>query len=150
MNRRIFLMAVAGAVGCSRRRGRRLNIYNWSTYIAPETIPNFEREFDARVRYLTFESAEEMLAKVAAGNSGWDIVFPSNSFVPPMRAQGLLERLDYARLPNLANLEPFFQNPPWDPGLQYSIPYMHGSTGILYNRSIQPEPAGWSNFWEDR
>ena len=89
MNRRLFLMGLAGAAGCSPKRARRLNVYNWSVYIAPETVPNFEREFNAEVRYLTFESAEEMLAKVAAGNSGWDIVFPSNSFIPPMREQGL-------------------------------------------------------------
>ena len=150
MNRRLFLMGLAGAAGCTPRRARRLNVYNWSFYIAPETVPAFEREFNAQVRYLTFESAEEMLAKVAAGNSGWDVVFPSNSFVPPMRGQGLLARVDHSRLPNLRSLEPAFQNPPWDPGLQYAVPYMHGSTGIIYARSIVPPPAGWADFWQDR
>jgi spermidine/putrescine transport system substrate-binding protein len=150
MNRRLFLMGVAGAAGCTPRRERRLNVYNWSVYIAPETVPAFEREFHARVRYLTFESAEEMLAKVAAGNSGWDIVFPSNSFIPPMLEQGLLAPLDHSRLPNLVNLETRFQSPPWDPGLRFSVPYMHGSTGILYNRSIAPPPAAWADFWQDR
>jgi spermidine/putrescine transport system substrate-binding protein len=150
MNRRIFLMSVAGAAGCTPTRTRRLNVYNWSVYIAPDTIPKFEREFNATVRYLTFESAEEMLAKVAAGNSGWDVVFPSNSFIPPMRDEGLLEPLDHSRLPNLANLDPWFQNPPWDPGLRVSIPYMRGSTGIIYNKSVQPAPAGWADFWQDR
>lgn len=150
MNRRVFLMGVAGAAGCSPRAERRLNVYNWSTYIAPETVGNFEREFKARVRYLTFESAEEMLAKVAAGNSGWDIVFPSNSFLPPMREENLLAPLDHALLPNLAHLEPQFQNPAWDPGLRHSIPYMLGSTGILYNRTAAPGVQGWSDFWTDR
>ncbi len=143
-------MGVAGAAGCSPKRARRLNIYNWSVYIAPETVPNFEREFHAEVRYLTFESAEEMLAKVAAGNSGWDIVFPSNSFVPPMREQGLLARLDHTRLPNLQNLDPTFQSPQWDPNLAYSVPYMNGSTGILYNRSVHPPPLAWRDFWQNR
>jgi spermidine/putrescine transport system substrate-binding protein len=150
MNRRVFLMGVAGVAGCTRATGRRLNVYNWSTYIAPDTVPNFEREFRARVRYLTFESAEEMLAKVAAGNSGWDIVFPSNSFVPPMREQGLLASLDHSLLPNLANLEERFRNPHWDPGLGSSVPYMHGSTGILYSRSLTPPPTAWDDFWQDR
>jgi spermidine/putrescine transport system substrate-binding protein len=77
-------------------------------------------------------------------------VFPSNSFIPPMRDQGLLAQLDHSRLPNLANLEASFQNPPWDPGLLFSAPYMHGSTGILYNRSIAPAPAAWADFWQDR
>ncbi len=143
-------MGVAGAAGCTPRTTRRLNVYNWSVYIAPETVPRFEREFNVAVRYLTFESAEEMLAKVAAGNSGWDVVFPSNSFIPPMREQGLLARLDHSQLPNLDNLEPWFQNPLWDPGLQFSVPYMHGSTGILYHRSLTPPPLAWSDFWLDR
>lgn len=150
MNRRLFLMGVAGMAGCTPRGLRRLNVYNWSVYIAPDTVPRFEREFNAQVRYLTFESAEEMLAKVAAGNSGWDVVFPSNSFIPPMRDQGLLARLDHSRLPDLANLDPRFQSPPWDPQLQWSVPYMHGSTGILYHRSIVPAPVGWADFWQDR
>lgn len=143
-------MGVSGMAGCTPRRARSLNVYNWSVYIAPETVPNFEREFNASVRYLTFESAEEMLAKVAAGNSGWDIVFPSNSFIAPMREQGLLMRMDHAALPNIQHLEPWFQNPSWDPGLQWSVPYMHGSTGIVYNRSISPPPVAWADFWQDR
>lgn len=150
MNRRLFLMGVAGAAGCSRRQAQRLYVYNWSYYIAQETVPRFERETGIEVRYRTFESAEEMLAKVAAGNSGWDIVIPSNSFVPPMRDQGLLAPLDHSLLPNLAHLDERFRNPSWDPGLTHSIPYMYGATGILYNRSIDPAPAGWADFWKDR
>lgn len=147
MNRRIFLMSVAGAAGCSPRNERRLNVYNWSTYVAPETVPAFEREFKAYVRYLTFESAEEMLAKVAAGNSGWDIVFPSNSFLPPMREEGLLAPLDHSRLPGIANLESQFQSPAWDSGLQHSVPYMLGSTGILYDPKAAGDVSAWSDFW---
>ncbi|MBS1876280.1 MAG: spermidine/putrescine ABC transporter substrate-binding protein [Acidobacteria bacterium] len=150
MRRRLFLMGVAGAAGCSRARERRLYVYNWSFYIAKETVPRFERETGVEVRYRTFESAEEMLAKVSAGNSGWDIVIPSNAFVAPMREQGLLAPLDHARLPNLGNLEDRFRDPAWDPGLGYSIPYMYGATGILYNRSVRPEPRGWADFWQDR
>ena len=62
----------------------RLNVYNWSAYVAPDTIPNFEKEFGVRVRYVTYESNEEMLAQVVSGNSGWDIVFPTHNRVPPM------------------------------------------------------------------
>jgi len=66
-------------------------VWNWSNYVAPETIPNFEREFGAEVRYVTYESNEEMLAKVISGNSGWDVVFPSNYYIGPMAALNLLE-----------------------------------------------------------
>jgi len=149
MNRRVFLMGVAGAAGCSRGAPR-LNIYNWSDYVAPDTIPNFEREFDVRVRYGTYEGGPEMLAKVMTGDSGWDVVFPSAEFVPPMRDLGLLQPLRHDWLPNLDALDPAFQRPPWDPLLQWNIPYMHGTTGIVYQKGVVPEPKAWADLWDER
>src|SRR5260370_9810179 len=96
---------------CSRDRRPRLNVFNWSTYIAPDTIPKFETEFGVRVRYGVYESNEEMLARVMGGNSGWDIVFPTDYIVRPMLANSLLSPIRPERLPNLAELEPRFQQP---------------------------------------
>ena len=149
MNRRVFLMSVAGAGACSRAAPR-LNVYNWSDYVAPSTIPDFERESGVRVRYGTYESDQEMMAKVMSGNSGWDIVFPSADFVPPMRALGLLQPLRHAWLPNLNSLDPVFQRPPWDPRIEWSVPYMHGTTGIAYRKNLAPEPASWASLWDER
>lgn len=150
MNRRLFLMGVAGAtLGCTSGRGRRLNVYNWENYVAGATIPDFEREFKARVRYATYGSAEEMLAKAMSGNSGWDVVFPSNSFVQPMQALGLLLPLDHKRLTNLGNLETRFQSPEWDPALQWCVPYMHSATGILYSKQVSRPPLAWADLWTD-
>ncbi len=149
-SRRIFLMGMAGALaGCTRSGERRLNVYNWENYVAESTIPNFEREFQCRVRYATYGSAEEMLAKVFTGNSGWDVVFPSNSFVQPMRELDLLLKLDHARLPNLQNLEARFQKPGWDPMLEVCVPYMHSATGILYSQSVSRKPLAWADLWTD-
>ncbi len=150
MNRRIFLMGAAGALGgCSRSGERRLNVYNWENYIAESTIPNFEREFHCRVRYATYGSAEELLAKVFSGNSGWDVAFPSNSFVEPMRQLDLLLQLDHERLPNLGNLDARFKQPGWDPQLEYCVPYMHSATGILYAKKVTRTPLAWADLWSD-
>ena len=150
MNRRVFLMGVTGAtLGCRRARERRLNVYNWQNYVANRTIPDFEREFDCRVRYATYGSAEEMLAKVISGNSGWDVVFPSNSFVGPMRELDLLAKLDHGRLSNLGNLDERFKAPVWDPGLEVCVPYMHSATGILYSRKVVKPPVAWADLWAD-
>jgi spermidine/putrescine transport system substrate-binding protein len=149
MNRRVFLMGVAGAAGCSRA-AQRLNVYNWSDYVAPDTIANFEREFGVSVRYGTYESVQEMLAKVMSGNSGWDVVFPSADFVEPMRTMNLLQSLRHDKLPNLEALDPAFQSPPWDPELEWSVPYMHGATGIAYRKSLTPAPRAWADLWEPR
>jgi len=150
MNRRIFLLSVAGATAGCMKQSPRLNVYNWSDYVAPDTISNFEKEFGVQVRYGTYESTQEMLAKVMSGNSGWDVVFPSEEFIPPMIAMDLLAPLDHARLANLNVLDPFFLHPPWDAELRYSIPYMHGTTGIVYQRGISPEPDSWAALWDTR
>ena len=152
MRRRHFLFGTlaAGTAACRRDRRPRLNVYNWSAYVAPDTIPNFEKEFGVRVRYVTYESNEEMLAQVITGNSGWDIVFPTHNRVPPMSAMGLLAPLDRSRLKNLPNLDPQFQSPSWDRALQWCVPYMWFGTGIAFNRSVAPPPSAWADLWSPR
>lgn len=150
MNRRLFFLSLPGLAGCTRAATPRLNVLNWSDYVAPETIPAFEREFNVRVRYGVYESGEEMLARVMSGNSGWDVVFPSNYFIRPMVELELLAPLDRGRLPNLALLEPRFQSPPWDPKLEWCAPYMWGATGIVYQTHLQPPPLKWADLWAPR
>lgn len=150
MNRRYFFLSLSGLAGCSRPAISRLNVLNWSDYVAPETIPDFEREFRVRVRYGVYESAEEMLARIMSGNSGWDVVFPSNYFIGPMVELGLLSRLDHTRLSNLNLLEERFQSPPWDPKLEWGVPYMWGATGILYQTHLQPPVTSWGGMWDAR
>ena len=148
MNRRAFLIGSAGLAACSRRP--RLNVYNWSDYVAPETIPNFERETGIEVRYGTYENVQEMLAQVMSGNSGWDVVFPSSDFIQPMRQMGLLAPLRDDRLPNLDHLDTEFRKPPWDPEIQYSVPYMWGVTGVAYQSNLNPPIARWRDLWDPR
>ena len=146
MNCRAFLLGSATVAACSQ--GPRLNVYNWSDYVAPETIPDFERETGIFVRYGTYESNQEMLAKVMSGNSGWDVVFPSNAFIQPMREMGMLAPLRHEWLPNLDALHPTFRRTPWDPELHWSVPYMWGVTGIVYQTSLQPR--AWRDLWDAR
>jgi len=150
MKRRYFIAGLAELTACARDPRPRLNVYNWSAYFAPETIPNFEAEFGVRVRYATYESNEEMLAKVISGNSGWDVVFPTHTRLEPMRANGLLAPLRHEWLTGLTNLDPRFRSPAWDTALQWGVPYMWNGTGIVYNRSLQPFPARWADLWNLR
>jgi spermidine/putrescine transport system substrate-binding protein len=150
MKRREFLLGAAGIAGCARDRRPRLNVFNWSNYVAPDTIPRFEAEFGVRVRYGTYESNEEMLARIMSGNSGWDVVFPSNYFVRPMRELGLLARVHRELLPNLRHLDRAFQRPSWDRNLEWCVPFMWGSSGIVYNRKLAPPPRAWADLWSAR
>ncbi|HUS08584.1 MAG TPA: spermidine/putrescine ABC transporter substrate-binding protein [Bryobacteraceae bacterium] len=148
--RTLFLMGIAGATGCSRGAELRLNVFNWSDYVAPDTIGDFEKEFGVRVRYSTYESNEELLARVMGGNSGWDVIFPSSYLIPAMREYGLLLPLDHQRLSHLGNVAPLFRQPVWDPALEHGVPYMWGGTGIAYNRSLFPAPEAWADLWSTR
>jgi spermidine/putrescine transport system substrate-binding protein len=147
MNRRTFLLSAGTAVSCTRDAKPRLNVYNWSSYIDPAMVARFERERGVRVRYGTYESNEEMLAKAVTGNSGWDVVFPTHSRLDPMARNNLLAPLDPRRLPSLHNLGARFQHPVWDPGLHWGVPYMWNATGIAFNKQQVPEPHGWAALW---
>lgn len=150
MHRRNFFLGLSGLAGCTSTARARLNVYNWSAYVAPETIPQFESEFGVHVRYATYESNEEMLAKVLSGNSGWDVVFPTHNRLEPMGAYDLLAPLRHDWLPNLGNLATRFRAPVWDPMLLWGVPYMWSGTGIVYNQSIAPPPARWADLWNER
>lgn len=150
MNRRSFLLSPAILASCGRDRRPHLNVFNWSSYIAPDTVPKFEAEFSASVRYGIYESNEEMLARVMGGNSGWDIVFPTDYIVKPLLANQLLAPLDHRLLTNLDQLDPRFQRPDWDPDLTWSVPYMVTAAGIAYNRKLNPPPGSWADMWDER
>jgi len=126
---------------------KELNIYNWSDYIAAGTIPGFEREFGVKVTYDTYESNEEMVTKLQAGSSGYDLVFPSNYVVPMMTASGLAAELNRKYLPNLGNLAPTFVNPVFDRENKHAIPYQWGTTGFAYRTDKVTVPGdSWDIF----
>jgi spermidine/putrescine transport system substrate-binding protein len=148
VNRRTFFLSLAGLAGCTRSSKPRLNVINYTDYIAPNTIPDFEREFNVEVRYSSvIEGSEEVIAKTISGNSGWDVVFPENRLVEPMRQMGLLAPLDHARLPNLSHLAARFQSPAWDPSLSWSLPYLWSCCGILHQSKIPLD--SWSAFFHE-
>lgn len=112
-----------------------LNIYNWSDYIAPDTIANFERETGITVNYDVFDSNEVLEAKLLAGTTGYDIVVPSANFVRRQLEAGLFRPLDRVMLPNYAHLDPAILTAlaAHDPDNRHVIPYLWGTTGIGYN-----------------
>jgi spermidine/putrescine-binding protein len=128
-----------------------LNVYNWSDYIAPETIPAFEREFGVRVTYDTFESSEEMVAKLQAGARGYDIVVPPTYGVTTLLASRLLAPLSLRYLPNRVNLAPVFRGLAHDPENRYTVPWQWGVTGIAWRTDlIGTKPDSWAVFLEPR
>ncbi|MCE2512136.1 MAG: spermidine/putrescine ABC transporter substrate-binding protein [Acidimicrobiia bacterium] len=107
-----------------------LSFYNWAEYIDPELLTSFEAETGVNVEYTTYESNEEMLSKVESGAAIFDLVVPSDYMVDTMRREGLLQELNFDAMPNAANIDPAFANPPFDPEHKYHVAYQWGTTGI--------------------
>jgi spermidine/putrescine transport system permease protein len=127
-----------------------LNLYIWSGYLAPDTLKVFEQRFQARVQCDLYDSVEALLAKLQSGNSGYDIVVPSDYAVQILLRQRWLSPLDKAQIPNLErNLDPQFLDRPFDPGNLYSVPYTWGTTGIGYRKDRVGQIAdGWQALWD--
>lgn len=125
----------AGGVGARPAAAGVVHVYNWSDYIAEDTIPGFERETGIKVTYGMFDSNELLEAKLLAGGSGFDVVVPSLQFLGRQIQAGVFQPLDKSRLENYSGLDPALMEriAIQDPGNQYAVPYLWGTTGIGYN-----------------
>lgn len=130
--------------------GNTLTVYNWGEYIDPDLIKQFEKETGINVIYETFDSNEGMMGKIEQGGTSYDITVPSEYMVEMMREKDLLIPLDYDKIPNIKNIDPYFRNLPFDPNSTYSIPYFWGTLGIAYNPSLLDGQTfeSWNNLWD--
>jgi spermidine/putrescine transport system substrate-binding protein len=128
-----------------------MNLYGWSDYVPQQLLDDFTAQYGIKVNYDTYSSNEEMLAKLQAGASGYDLVIPSDYTVTIMRKQDMLEPIDLTQIPNFANLDPRFTNKEYDPGNKYTIPYQWGTTAMVYDKSKVPfEPKSWADLWDPK
>ena len=132
----LLALSLMGAMaGAAQADDKVLHVYNWSDYIAPDTIANFEKESGIKVVYDVFDSNETLEAKLLAGKSGYDIVVPSNNFLAKQIKAGVYQELDKSKLSNYANLNKSLLKAVSvsDPDNKHAFPYMWGSIGIGYN-----------------
>ena len=141
----LALVLFAGLWGGCRGAKPILHVYNWADYVKPDLIARFEKEHGCRVMTDTFDSNEAMYAKIKAGASGYDLIFPSSYMVKVMESQGMLQAIDHAKVPNLRNLDPEYVKLTADSNCTYSVPYMISNAGLAFRKSKVPdfEPS-WS------
>ena len=126
-----------------------LNIYAWADSIAPALIEKFEAETGTEVNVDAFNSNEDALTKLQAGNSGYDLVTPSQHFVKIMADDGLLEDIGASEMAAFAQVDDQWKNPWWDEGSAYSIPLAYGTAGFTVNRDVYEGPVdSWAVFFE--
>ena len=137
MRRASFLAALilASSSVLAAAQERVVNVYNWSDYIDPQVLADFTKETGIKVRYDTFDSNETLETKLLAGRSGYDVVVPTAYFLERQIKAGVFQKLDKSKLTNLGNLWPEIARrlASYDPGNQYAVNYMWGTTGIGYN-----------------
>ncbi|MBK9675009.1 MAG: spermidine/putrescine ABC transporter substrate-binding protein [Betaproteobacteria bacterium] len=134
--------------------GAELHLYNWNNYLAEETAKKFEEACKCRLVQDYYSDNEEMLAKLAAGATGYDLIVPTGNAVQTLVAQGALREIDHARLPGLANVKPEFLNQFFDPGNRHSVPYAYSVTLLGYNAEKLKELGlptdSWAVIFEPR
>jgi len=150
---RFVALGIAGLVSLavllgSCGKSNRLYIYNWTYYTPDSVIEKFEKEYKVKVIYDEFASNEDMFAKLKAGGSGYDIVFPSGDYVSIMIQENMLEKIDKSKLSNLGNIDPaVLRKATFDPNMDFSVPYYYGAAGVLVNTARVPEfERSWSIF----
>ena len=124
--------------------GETISVYNWGDYIDMDVIDIFEAETGIKVIYETFETNEDMYAKIAMGGSSYDVIFPSDYMVERMIQEQLLQPVNWNNVPNVKNIDPRFMNESYDPESKYAVPYTWGTMGVLYNTEmVMEEPDSW-------
>lgn len=132
-----------------------LNVYNWGLYISDgsddsvDVVSAFEELTGIKVNYTTFDSNESLYAKMKSGGASYDVIFPSDYMVGKLIAEGMLAPLDYDNIPNIAAIGDEYLGWDFDPDNAYSVPYMWGTTGLIYNTTMVDEaPTSWSALWD--
>ena len=135
----VLAVVVVSISGAASAQDRVLNVTNWGEYIAEDTIANFEAEYDIKVVYDLYDSAEAIDAKLLAGSSGYDVVSHSSSDVARLIKAGIIAPVDKSKLSNIQHMDPALMSQlasDWDPENQHIIPYMWGTHGVTYNEEL--------------
>ncbi len=137
-----------------------INVYNWGEYMSVDTgdgsfdvNAEFEELTGIGVNYSNFASNEELYAKLKSGGSTYDIIIPSDYMVSRLIKENLLEKLDYSNIPNYSKIMERYKNPEYDPTNEYSVPYMWGRIGIIYNTTMVDEEDNvhsWNILWNEK
>ena len=128
-----------------------VNVYNWEDYISQDAIDLFTEETGITVNMMNFTTNEDMMVQLRNSPSSFDVVFPSDYCVERLVAENLLEEIDFARIPDFQYIDPNLKNPSYDKENRYSVPYMWGTVGILYNTQMVDEPiTSWSALFDPK
>ncbi len=147
----VMISSFAGCAGGSGGKGSRksITVYNWGDYIDESVTKDFEKKYGIHVTYETFATNEDMYVKLKAGGIHYDVIFPSDYMVARLIREGMLQKIDLKKIPNYKYIGEEYKDLAYDPDNEYSVPYMWGTVGILYNTTMVKEPVdSWDILWD--
>ncbi len=150
-NRLIYLLIIIALLlsACGAKKSTEVNLYAWSEYIPQALLDGFTEKTGIKVNYDAYSSNEELLAKLQAGASGYDVIIPSDYTVAIMVNQGLLDPLDMSQIPNFSNIGEEYKNLEFDPGNKFTVPYQWGSSCLVVDTGKVTKPiTKWADLWD--
>ncbi len=127
-----------------------VNVYNWGEYIDMDLLAQFENETGIKVNYKTYESNEQMYSVLKQGGVSYDVVIPSDYMISRLIDEDMLEPLDFSKIPNYSLIEDGLKNMDYDPENKYSVPYMWGTVGIIYDPAVVGEVDSWGALFDEK
>ncbi|MGI5935911.1 MAG: ABC transporter substrate-binding protein [Oscillospiraceae bacterium] len=128
-----------------------VNVYNWGEYIDEEVLEQFEKDTGIKVNYKTFETNEQLYSVLKQGGVSYDVIIPSDYMISRMINEGMLEKINMDNIPNLAYIDKSLIGMEYDPKGEYSVPYMTGTVGLIYNsKLITDEITSWGALFDEK
>jgi spermidine/putrescine transport system substrate-binding protein len=129
---------------------KKLSFYNFDTYIGENTLAEFNAATGIEVKLDLFADGDELFTKLKAGNPGYDVIVPNDKNIERMIKANMVMPMDFSKIPNVANVDPAFMKPSFDPERKFSLPYMWGTVGIGYRKSkVEGVVDSWKFVFED-
>lgn len=148
----ILTLAAACSGGTANTESKGVvNVYNWGEYIDKDVLDEFEAETGITVNYREFETNEQLYSLLRQGGVSYDVIIPSDYMVSRLISEDMLEKIDFASVPNISLIDEDFSGMDYDPDGEYSVPYMWGTVGLIYNSSvIEDEIDSWSALFDEK
>ena len=149
----VLLLSLGLMSGCSKKENssKVINVFNCADYIDEDLISKFEEETGYTVNYSTYDTNENMYSKLTSGSTSYDLVFPSDYMIEKMISENLAAEINYDNIPNYKYIGDEFKNLSFDPENKYSVPYMWGTIGIIYDPEVTGEEiTSWNSLWDKK
>lgn len=146
-----ILLIGAFFVGCSKDSSEQISFLNYGENIDKETVKEFEKKYGIKVNVETFDDMETMYQKISKGGVKYDVILVSDALMPRMIKKGLIQELNKENIPNISQMDKDYLNLQIDPGNKYSVPYMFGTVGLIYNKDVVKEKVdSWDILWDEK